>query len=676
MIEHLPIGDGGAATVPIVWENKNQTGLFVYRHLVNEYQSEIHVIPEFIVFNGSENIILVKEKRMPEIIVEAGDIGQLRAIARTNGLKISINFIELECRTAPISVATLGFKVAIVESNEGNAVGSVYIQTVIDTRGDSRLVIKVGEVRFGSHLSPAIRGKGLFDEDFCRFRIRWTELQLVLNEVGQGRRESWDVKALRSHQNTSPTVGADRPPTSGKTASRTSTMNIFKEESQNQSDGRNNQMMKQPIMAMIFSRFTVDFQRVFKDGENNRRILSDGASSQRSQISVVVHNIEIKDLTPNSHYPMVFDCTSDKSVFDLCIRIRGPLSADLVKVDLFDLSLAHENRNSEKMTLTTSEEYLWRILDLVNRILAASGEVSGFTLKYENDDHDNYVIKIEDTGGKSRSKPSEKNQYTAPAADTLYDIALARVSPFTIVVSFRRSPDLARYKKVNNAPGAAVTNYFTRKLKFTIDKAELNFSRYEDRTLKGPLDGLIEALSTVYIGRMKFKFVSLLSAASLQDWRFLAARDDGDDEYVEGDILRATGNLAGKSAGLVLSSVGRGVGGAVAGVSSFVGDGIEHGTSKIGARRFGSGVSSVVTGVGHGVGDTVSGGKRILFLPFVKKVATCMSWNFSHSRLFILIDLPARMTIYIPMFLTQSWYWSKQISPRSWSRRRAYLWRR
>jgi len=607
MIEQLPIGDGGVATVPIIWENKKKTGLFAYRRLVNEHQSEIHVIPEFLFFNGSENVILVKEKMMPEIIVEAGEIGQLRAIARPNGLKISINFIEINCRTAPLSVAKLGLKVAIVESPEGVAVGSVYIQTVIDNRGDSRLVIKVGEVRLGSNVSRAIKEKGLFDEDFCRFRIRWTELQLVLNEVGQIYHETWNVRTLKSSQNASPTVSTNMPPTSGKFATRVSSMNNCKQEPQNQSDGRNNQTMTQPIMAMIFSRFTVDFQRVFKDRENNRHTSSDASSPQRSQISVIVHNIQIKDLTPNSHYPMVFDCTSDKSVFDLCIRVRGPLTADLMKVDLFDLNLAHENGNSEKMTLTTSEDYLWRILDLVNRILAASGEVSGFTLKYDNDNDDSYFIKIEDASGKSRSKSSERNQYNTPAADTLYDIALARVSPFTIVVSFRRSPELARYKKVHDAPGAALTNYFTRKLKFTIDKAELNFTRYEDRTLKGPSDRLIEALSTVYVGRMKFKFVSLLSAASLQDWRYLAARDGGDDEYVEGDILRATGNLVGKSAGLVVKTVGRGVGGAVAGASSFVGEGIENGTSKIGARKFGSGVSSVVTGMGHGVGDTVSG---------------------------------------------------------------------
>jgi hypothetical protein len=261
------------------------------------------------------------------------------------------------------------------------------------------------------------------------------------------------------------------------------------------------------------------------------------------------------------------------------------------------------------MVLTTSESYIWRILDLVNRILAASGEVAGFALKFEEDsEHGGYVIKIEDFS-KARSKDSEKYKYTPPKVDKLYDVALLRVSPFTVVVSFRRSPEMTRYSKISNAPGAAITNYFTRKLKFTIDKAELNFARYEERSLKGPSDRLIETLSTVYMGRMKFKVVSLLSAASLQDWRYLAARDTGDDEYVEGDILRATGNLAGKSAGTVIKAVGQGVGGAVAGVSSFVGEGIEGGASRVGARRLGSGINSVVTGVGHGVGDTLSGGE-------------------------------------------------------------------
>ena len=610
-MEELPIGDGGAATVPIFWEDKQSSGHFAYRSLVNEHQSEVHVVPEYIVFNGSRNVLLVKEKKMPEVIIEAGETGQMRAYARPSGLEISLNFIELDCQTSPLPVGKLGLKVAIVRSIEGTPVGSVYIQTVIDTHGDSRLVIKVGDVKFGSLASPNFEKEiGFFAEDFCRFRVRWTELQLILNEVSESDRESWNIRKLRSPRN-KPTITPARRAGS-PVRSRTARFNL---SPKSEGEGQVVQMTQQPIMSMVFSRFTVDFQRVFKEADKKSRRGSLYSSPERSQLSIIVHNVQIKDLTPDSLYPMVFDSTSDVSFFDLCVRIRGPTNADLVKVDLFDLNLAHNTGRSEKMVLTTSESYVWRILDLINRILAASGEVGGFALKYEEDeDHGGYVIKIEDFA-KNRSQDSEKYKYTPPKADTLYDVALARVSPFTVVVSFRRSPELARYGKAKNAPGAVVANYFTRKLKFTIDKAELNFSRYEDRSLKGPVDRLIETLSTVYVGRMKFKVVSLLSAASLQDWRYLAARDTGDDEYVEGDILRATGNIAGKSANIVLRAVGRGVGGAVAGVSTFVGEGIEGGASKIGARRLGSGVSSVVTGVGHGVGDTLSGGK--LLLPFV-----------------------------------------------------------
>jgi hypothetical protein len=154
-------------------------------------------------------------------------------------------------------------------------------------------------------------------------------------------------------------------------------------------------------------------------------------------------------------------------------------------------------------------------------------------------------------------------------------------------------------------------NYFTRRLKFTIDRAELNFARYEDRTLKGPPDRLMETLAAVYMSRMKFKLVTLLSAASLQDWKFLAARDTGDDAFLEGDILRATGNLAGKSAHLVFKRVASGLGTGVADLSNVIGNTIESSTGKIGARRVGAGVNSVVTGVGDGVGSTLIGGKNV-----------------------------------------------------------------
>jgi hypothetical protein len=106
--------------------------------------------------------------------------------------------------------------------------------------------------------------------------------------------------------------------------------------------------------------------------------------------------------------------------------------------------------------------------------------------------------------------------------------------------------------------------------------------------------------------------VTIMTSASFQDWKFLTSREEGDDTYKEGDVLRATGNVAGTTANYVLKNAGQGIGSGVSTVASTLGDGIEAASSAIGVRQLGAGVNSLVTGVGDGVGDTISGGK----LPF------------------------------------------------------------
>ena len=81
---------------------------------------------------------------------------------------------------------------------------------------------------------------------------------------------------------------------------------------------------------------------------------------------------------------------------------------------------------------------------------------------------------------------------------------------------------------------------------------------------------------------------------------------------VIGDIFRATGNLAGKSASMVFKTVGKGIGNGVSNITHSLGDGIEDATGKIGARKLGAGVNSVISGVGDGVGKTVTGGKYLI----------------------------------------------------------------
>lgn len=619
-VEELPIGDGGIDTIPIMWENQCQSGFYAYRSIVNDHQSEVHIVPEFLIFNGSSHLVIVHERGQPDVVVEGEKVSSLGVDARQAGLEIALYFMELDCRTSFMRVDSLGMKMVLIKSNDEVPVGSVCVQTVIDTMGGARLVVKIGEIDTGN-LGDGLgaRESGLFRDDFFRIRVRWTELQLILNELQMPEQASWSVtKALRnitpSGEETRKRPAHELPTKiaagQGDTQqSQQSRFNLIPAKSNNGSAERRprfHEILQQPVATIIFSRFTFDFQRVFKDQQKNasRNLME---SPERSQIALIVHNVIVKDLTPDSVFPMVFDSSSPHCSFlDLCIRIRGPLDADMVKVDLFDLNLAYANGVTEKIKLTTSEDYVWRLIDLANRIMSASGDFAGYTLNLEEDkEHGGFIVKIEDT---SKAVIKTDVKYTPPRSDTLYDIDVARVSPFCLLVSFIRNPQIDRYKKVNKrVNGSALMNYFSRKLKFTIDRAELHFARYEDRSLKGPPDRLIESLMAVYVSRMKFKLVTLLTAASLKDWKYLAARGTGDDEFVEGDILRATGNLTGKASHLIFKRIGETLGEGVSDFSRAIGNTIETTSDKIGAGRVGVGLNSVVTGVGDGVGSALSG---------------------------------------------------------------------
>lgn len=100
-----------------------------------------------------------------------------------------------------------------------------------------------------------------------------------------------------------------------------------------------------------------------------------------------------------------------------------------------------------------------------------------------------------------------------------------------------------------------------------------------------------------------------MSAASFQDWKGLSNREEGDDSYQEGDILRLTGNLAGKAANKVFKGVGKNLGKSVTRASNAVGNTFEEATGKVGARQVGAGINSIVSGAGSGVGDAISGGE-------------------------------------------------------------------
>jgi len=182
-----------------------------------------------------------------------------------------------------------------------------------------------------------------------------------------------------------------------------------------------------------------------------------------------------------------------------------------------------------------------------------------------------------------------------------------RVSPFILLLSFKRQPQSSRYQLIRGSSGAKLTNYFTTRLKFTIDRADLRFQGYMVRDIKGPPDRLADTIKAVYTTQLKSKMVTLMTATSFQDWKYLTARDSGGEEFIEGDLLRMTGNLAGRSAKFVLKKSGDYIGDSLVNITGTIGGGIQDATESVGLGQVGAGVNSVVSGLGEGVSSSVKG---------------------------------------------------------------------
>ena len=182
-----------------------------------------------------------------------------------------------------------------------------------------------------------------------------------------------------------------------------------------------------------------------------------------------------------------------------------------------------------------------------------------------------------------------------------------RVSPFILLLSFKRQPQSSRYKVIRGVKGAKLANYFTTRLKFTIVGADLRFQGYMARDIKGPPDRLADTIKAVYTTQLKSKMVTLMTATSIQDWKYLTARDSGGEDFIEGDLLRMTGNLAGRSAKFVLKQSGDYIRDTLVAVTGSIGGGIQEVTETVGLGQVGAGVNSVVSGLGEGVSSSVKG---------------------------------------------------------------------
>ena len=256
--------------------------------------------------------------------------------------------------------------------------------------------------------------------------------------------------------------------------------------------------------------------------------------------------------------------------------------------------------------IRTSEEFLWRLLDVANRITVAISELAGVNLDV-NEADEGISSKVETERLSSKVLWEQEAVYTPPQSDKLFDIKVASVSPVKLLVSFKRQPQASRYQRISNIKFAKLVNYFIRQLNFTVDNAELNFAGYKVMDVKGPPSRIVDEFRAVYVSRMKFQLVTLMSSVSIQEWKTLTARTEGSDEYVEGDLLRMTGHIFGRSAGYMFKKVGEGLGDGFSAVTGSIGEGVEKSAHMIGLGVVGGAVNSVVSGLGDGVSSTVKG---------------------------------------------------------------------
>jgi len=588
----VSICDGGLESSPIVWDDSTLSGYFAYRQFRSVDEFQLHIIPEFVVFNGSQYKMVIKKPSGCNVTIAQNKIAPLYRDVGSDELVIMIEVPGIKGEVNPIRVDALGLNLCLVTSKEkGQPLGSVAVQTVVGQK-DSRLAIKIGAVTFGGKENENVEeggsSAGTFDDDEIHVDLNLSELRLTLN----------DTQAARIMGNTIDVDDAESKSDKG-------VISVVTAET------------KQPTtyaktMRISMKDMELKYQRVFMNNDKGDDKKNEAIDSpEQSDVAIMLRNMTILDCTPQSKFPVVFDSSNvSQNLLDVRLKVQGSTGAELVKVQLLDICFAYDkmNKQSNQIIISTAEDFVWSIVDVMGRINSAISDVSEFSLEVDwDDDKSEYIINIiPKPKGIKIINPDQTQDclghYTPPKSDKLYDIETIQISPISLQVSFRRKPQESRYE---NSESAKIIRYALKKLKFTLDRAKLYFAGYLARDIKGPSDRIVEIIQAVYISRVKLQFLRLVTATSFVEWKDMTGRDTGEDEYVEGDVLRLTGNMLGVVTGGVLKGVTHGLGEGLITVTSTVGGGIQHATEFVGLGIVGAGVNTAVSGLGSGVGTGV-----------------------------------------------------------------------
>lgn len=590
-IDEIAFANGGTDSTSIKWSDSTDSGFYAYKKLSffnnveNQVhnQLEIHIIPAIIIFNGGNHAARIVYAQGQNFILGEGKTAPVSQSWGENGLRLSIEFIDLGCSTATLTISKTGLLVSVVRFNDGSPVGSVAVQTMIGKQ-DSRYLIKIGPMKRGDvtnqDLVNSSSSTSLFANDMLRFRVRWSEMQITFLDTSKN-----------------------------SNFARNGTEYEISENSNRFVKKKNSSYSK--VAHIILKRFTVDYQKVFKDDVESSTMTK--RSQARSQFAVIIHSLHLMDCTEIEQGTTVLASLSKvTNFFELCVRTRDVGDGiGVTNVDLLELKLANNGKHADQIILNTTEAFLWSILDILSRTKNASMIYAALDTEIEWDDKtETFNVEAIELPIKPTDAIDDDGNYTVPRSTALYAVKKASVLPTSFLVSFKRQPQTSRYNKVANVQSAKIVGYFMKKLNFTVDSAKLKFSGFQVHNVKGPPERILELVKAFYSSQMKSKIFTLLTATSIDEWKQLAGRDDGERGYLEGDLLRTAGNLTGKSAGFLVKKVGQGIGYGLTAGTAEVGNGIQNVTEAIGVGAVGAGVNSVLSGIGVGVGSTVEGGKH------------------------------------------------------------------
>ncbi|GMH72961.1 hypothetical protein TrLO_g14104 [Triparma laevis f. longispina] len=334
-----------------------------------------------------------------------------------------------------------------------------------------------------------------------------------------------------------------------------------------------------PVASIKLTGLDVDTKVVFKENKRKTRLVC------------TANSIDIDGQT--GEFPTKIECGRRGMPFlQAAFQWSGYLDDAIVCMDSIIISVGG---GKSRLSIRTHENFLWKMLDVFDGI---GRDVSG--------------VGVEGGGGVGGEGGDEYGEgrvlaFTAASSEQIYNFKRVQLKPIKLQITFKRKPEKDRWQDAGRAATSPMVAYFLTSLKFQVDDASLNFSGYDTKNVKGGVDTLVTLISAVYINRIKYKWTSLVTAISFDEWKTIAGREGGGDSREEGDILRAVGNVAGSGTGFVLSGLAGGIGGGFAKGVGGVGDGFQKGTEAIGLGELGKGVNSVVSGLGDGVGSTVKG---------------------------------------------------------------------